>query len=110
MPLMSRVITIPNKILVPVIASICIAGFLLPRPSLMFGVITMFIAGIICYVIDKHGYPLAPLLLAFVLVPLFEKYMRRAFATTAGDPSIFWGISDLQGMPDCVCLPSGRSW
>lgn len=89
MPLMSRVITIPNRILVPVIASICIAGSFAATES-MFGVITMFVAGIVCYVIDKHGYPLAPLLLAFVLVPLFEKYMRRAFATTAGNPSIFW--------------------
>lgn len=75
----------------------------------MFGVITMFIAGIICYVIDKHGYPLAPLLLAFVLVPLFEKYMQQGVCNDGRRSLDFLGISDLQGMPDCVCLPSGCS-
>ncbi|MBQ4490109.1 MAG: hypothetical protein II965_02565, partial [Pyramidobacter sp.] len=35
-------------------------------------------------------YPMAPLLLSFVLTPLFEKYMRRAFSASAGHVEIFW--------------------
>lgn len=98
MPLMARVITVPNKVLVPSIAVICIVGSFAATES-MFGTITMFVAGVICYVMIKAKYPMAPLLLSFVLVPLFEKYMRRAFATTAGKAYIFFAS------PICkVCL------
>lgn len=88
-PLMSKVVTVPNKLLVPAITAVCILGSFAATES-MYGTITMFIAGIVCYFLEKNHYSLAPMLLAFVLVPLFEKNMRRGFATTAGLPYIFW--------------------
>ena len=90
MPVLSRVITVSNKLLVPVIAVVCSIGAFSATES-PFGMITMFAAGIICYIMDFYGYPLAPLLLSFVLVPLFEKAMRRALTSSAGNPSIFVG-------------------
>lgn len=93
-PILSRVICVPNGILVPVITLICIAGSYSCTRS-MYGVVIMFISGVICYILVKHQYPVAPLLLAFVLTPLLETYMRRALAASAGDISVFWssGIS-----------------
>lgn len=93
-PILARVIRVPNGILVPVITLICIAGSYSCTRS-MYGVVIMFVTGVVCYVLIKHKYPMAPLLLAFVLTPMLETYMRRALATSAGNISIFWssGIS-----------------
>ena len=86
-PVMARIIKVPNRILVPAITMICLAGSYSTTRS-MYGVYIMLVAGIICYFLIKNGYPMAPLLLAFVLMPLLETYMRRATATSAGK----WGI------------------
>jgi putative tricarboxylic transport membrane protein len=93
-PLLVKVISVPNRILVPVIAVICIVGSYGATRS-MYGVFTMIISGVLCYILTIHRYPLTPLLLSFVLTPLLETYMRRAFATSVGKLSIFWasGIS-----------------
>ncbi len=88
-PLLSKVIQIPSKILVPSVTAICMAGSYSATRS-MYGVMIMVVAGIVAYLLVKNGYPLAPLLLGFVLAPLLEKYMRRGFATSAGHLSIFW--------------------
>ncbi len=97
-PLLSKVIQIPGKILVPSVTAICIAGSYSATRS-MYGVVIMVVAGVVAYVLVKNKYPMAPLLLGFVLAPLLEKYMRRGFATSAGNISIFWAS------PICkVCL------
>lgn len=88
-PMLSKVICVPNRILVPAVTLICLAGSYSTTRS-MYGVYIMLIAGVICYILVKHNYPLAPLLLAFVLTPMLETYMRRAFATSAGSFSVFW--------------------
>ncbi len=98
MPVMTRIITVSNKILVPAIAVICAVGAFSATES-SFGLIIMFFAGVVCYVMDYYGYPLAPMLLSFVLVPLFEKAMRRAMTASAGNPAIF-----LQSNICKVCL------
>ena len=88
-PILSKVICVPNGILVPVVTMICIAGSYSCTRSI-YGVVVMFVAGVVCYFLVKHKYPMAPLLLAFVLAPMLETYMRRAFASSAGKISIFW--------------------
>lgn len=88
-PILSKVICVPNGILVPVVTVICIAGSYSCTRTI-YGVVVMFIAGVVCYLLVKHKYPLAPLLLSFVLTPMLETYMRRAFATSAGKVSVFW--------------------
>ena len=39
---------------------------------------------------DVEKIPTAPLLLAFVLGPMLEKYIRQSFDMTRGNPSIFF--------------------
>lgn len=88
-PLLAKVICVPNKVLVPAITLICLAGSYSSTRSI-YGVIIMFVAGVVCYFLVKYKYSLAPLLLAFVLTPMLETYLRRALATSSGDLSIFW--------------------
>ena len=49
----------------------------------------MFVSGIVGYILDKNGFPTAPMLLAFVLAPMLEENMRKAFIASQGSLSVF---------------------
>ena len=50
--------------MIPIITCICIVGAYSTSYS-MYGVIIMFVSGIVGYLLDKNGFPTAPMLLAF---------------------------------------------
>ena len=41
------------------------------------------------YILDKNGFPTAPMLLAFVLAPMLEENMRKAFIASQGSLTVF---------------------
>jgi TctA family transporter len=45
--------------------------------------------GIIGFICLRLGFPLAPMLLGFVLGPMMEENLRRAMLMSGGDPSVF---------------------
>ena len=45
--------------------------------------------GIIGFVCMRLGFPLAPMLLGFVLGPMMEENLRRSMLMAGGDPSVF---------------------
>ena len=45
--------------------------------------------GVVGYVFSKLGCEPAPMLLAFILGPLMEEYLRRAMLLSRGDPMVF---------------------
>ena len=45
--------------------------------------------GLLGYVLQKSGCETVPLLLGFVLGPLFEEHLRRALLLARGDASVF---------------------
>ena len=49
----------------------------------------MIIAGFVGYFLNKNKYPIAPLLLAFVLTYDLEKYLSQSFRINGGSASIF---------------------
>ena len=87
-PFLIKLLSVPIEYMIPCIVTVCIVGSYSTSIS-MYGVIVMFLSGIFGYLLDKNGYSTAPMLLAFVLAPLLEKNMRRAFTTSQGDPYIF---------------------
>ena len=74
--------------MIPIITCICIVGAYSTSYS-MYGVIIMFVSGIVGYLLDKNGFPTAPMLLAFVLAPMLEENMRKAFIASQGSLSVF---------------------
>ncbi|MPN58283.1 hypothetical protein SDC9_205986 [bioreactor metagenome] len=50
----------------------------------------MFLSGLFGYILDRNGYGVAPMLLAFVLAPLLESNMRKAFIISNGKLDIFF--------------------
>jgi putative tricarboxylic transport membrane protein len=45
--------------------------------------------GVIGFVCMRLGFPLAPMLLGFVLGPMMEENLRRSMLTSGGDPTVF---------------------
>ena len=87
-PFLIKILSVPVKYMIPIITCVCIVGAYSTSNS-MYGVIIMFISGIVGYLLDKNGFPTAPMLLAFVLAPMLEKNMRKAFIASQGSLNIF---------------------
>ena len=87
-PFLIKILSVPIKYMIPIITCICIVGAYSTSYS-MYGVIIMFVSGIVGYLLDKNGFPTAPMLLAFVLAPMLEENMRKAFIASQGSLSVF---------------------
>ena len=87
-PFLIKILSVPIKYMIPIITCVCIVGAFSTSLS-MYGVIVMFISGIVGYILDKNGFPTAPMLLAFVLAPMLEENMRKAFIASQGSLVVF---------------------
>jgi len=55
----------------------------------VFDLSLLFIFGIIGYLMQRYGFPLAPTVMALVLAPLLEQNFRRAMSISNGDLLMF---------------------
>ena len=85
----SKIIHIPKSVLFPIILLVCCYGSFSINNS-MFDVLVMGILGVMGYVLALFKFPEAPLLVAFVLGPLFEDNLRRSLIISHGSPGIFF--------------------
>lgn len=84
-----RMISIPYHFLFPMIISFCSIGvFSLSNST--FDVYLMAIFGLLGYVFRKIDAEPAPLLLALVLGPMMEEFLRRTLLLSRGDASVFF--------------------
>ena len=82
-PFLIQILSVPVKYMIPIITVVCIVGSYSTSNS-MYGVIVMFLSGIVGYLLNKNNFPSAPMLLSFVLAPLLENNMRKAFILSGG--------------------------
>lgn len=87
-PWLIKILKVPKAIMIPIITVICIVGAYSSSNS-MYGVWLMLISGVVGYLLIVNGYPIAPLLLAYVLAPMLERDVRRTFLMSGGSPMIF---------------------
>lgn len=83
-----KAIQIKPYILTPLIFILCILGAYALRNNL-FDVGTMMVAAIIGYFFIKLEIPIAPIVLAIILSPMFESNLRRSLVISDGNFSIF---------------------
>ena len=83
-----RLITIPYQFLYPAILVFCAIG-VFSLKNATFDVYLMGLFGIFGYVFSKLGCEPAPMLLAYILGPLMEEYLRRAMLLSRGNPMVF---------------------
>jgi putative tricarboxylic transport membrane protein len=84
----ARMATIPYRFLGPITLAICFIGAFSVRNT-MFDVWTAIAFGIIGFVMKKHNWPAAPLILGFILGPMLEKSFRASLQMSAGSLGIF---------------------
>jgi putative tricarboxylic transport membrane protein len=87
-PLFVAILKIRKNRLIPVILLLSIVGTYAVQAS-MFDVWSMWIFGLVGYVLRKLRFPLAPLVIARVLGPILEPAFRRSLIMTDGSFMIF---------------------
>jgi putative tricarboxylic transport membrane protein len=88
-PVFANILKIPYHFLYPAILVISVVGVYSINTS-MFDVWILMIFGLLGYLMRKVDIPTAPLVLAFVLGPLFERSVRRSLLLSNGSLSIFF--------------------
>ncbi len=88
MKLGQKVIMVPRSYLFPVILILCCVGAYGTQQSL-FDVKVMVFFGIIGYLLKKWGLSPAALLIAYILGPMVEVYLRQSLKMSGDDPTIF---------------------
>ena len=83
-----KVINVPNKYLVPVIVTFCIAGCFALNRYLEEGYL-MLIMGIIGFFLIKLDFAMPSMILGLVLGALAEKNARRGLDILSGESSIW---------------------
>ena len=86
--LWARISRVPYHVLGPIVLCVCVVGAYAPRNT-MFDVWVALLFGIIGYGMRRLAMPLAPLVLGFLLGPMFEQALRQSIALT-GSPAIFF--------------------
>jgi len=85
--LWARISTVPYRYLGPAILAICVVGAYSPRNTL-FDVWVAVGSGFLGYVMRKTDWPVAPLILGFILGSMMEQSLRQSLSM--GGPLIFF--------------------
>jgi len=110
-PYIAKVLMIPRTLLAPLILMFSVAGVYLVSFNLVDLILLTATTGV-ALLLRWGGYPMAPLLLGFILGGLLEDNLRRTLMLSQGDPNYFadrplflaLGFITLA----LVCWPGGR--
>ena len=82
---MSRqILHVPPRVLMPVILMFCIVGSFAINNT-VFGVTVMLILGVMAYLMEENGFPVAPTILGIVLGPMLEDNFMSSMIKADGD-------------------------
>jgi putative tricarboxylic transport membrane protein len=84
MRVFTKVLSIPQYILLPIIIVLCVVGAIGVNNRL-FDAGALLFFGILGYIMVKFKFPVAPIILGFILGPLLETNLRRGLMYTQGD-------------------------
>lgn len=82
--LFPKVLLIPARILNPLLLMLMVIGAYI-SDNRVFDVWMMLAFGVLGYLLERFGYSLAPLILGFILGPIFEASFRRAMMFSEGN-------------------------
>jgi putative tricarboxylic transport membrane protein len=86
--LWARISKVPYKLLAPIILAVCIVGAYSPRNA-MFDVWVALGFGLLGYVMRKVNWPIAPLILGYILGAMLESALRNSMQISFGSLAIF---------------------
>jgi putative tricarboxylic transport membrane protein len=79
-----QLLRVPREVLMPVILLFCIVGSFAINNSI-FGVLLMLVFGVVAYVMEENGFPVAPAILGMVLGAMLEEHFIRAMIRADGE-------------------------
>jgi len=82
-PLLARLINVPHGMLIPLVIGFSMIGVFLTTFS-VFDLGLMIGIALAATLLRWHGFPMAPLLLGYILSGLFEENLRRTWLLSAG--------------------------
>jgi TctA family transporter len=83
-----KLLQVPYRLLFPAIMAFSAIGIYSVDSSTVEIYLTAGF-GVFGYICMRLGFPLAPMLLGFVLGPMMEENLRRSMLTAGGDPTVF---------------------
>jgi TctA family transporter len=85
-----QILRVPRNVLMPVILLFCIVGsFAINNTA--FDVTAMLIAGVVAYVMEENGFPVAPAILGVVLGTMLEENFVTSMIKAEGSFLAFFG-------------------
>jgi putative tricarboxylic transport membrane protein len=66
-----QILHVPRRVLMPIILMFCIVGSFAINNT-VFGVTVMLVLGVMAYLMEENGFPVAPTILGIVLGPMLE--------------------------------------
>lgn len=87
--LFAAVVTIRQAILIPCILLFCVIGGYIYHNNLG-DVELALIAGLFGYIFRKLKFPLAPLVIAYIITPMAERSFKQALLISGGDYTVFF--------------------
>lgn len=85
----SRIASVPNRILYPVVLVFCLFGSFAINNS-AFDVLVMLLMGVVGYLMMIFRFPAPPFLIAFILGPLLEDNFRQSMILSEGGLGILF--------------------
>ncbi|MEO8676901.1 MAG: tripartite tricarboxylate transporter permease [Casimicrobiaceae bacterium] len=84
-----KILKVPRNILMPVILLFCIVGaFAINNTPFDIGV--MLVAGVVAYILEENGFPVAPAILGVVLGGMLEENFITSMIKSDGNPLAFF--------------------
>ncbi len=85
----SHLLRVPRNVLMPIILLMCIVGAYAINNDL-FDVGLMLVMGLLGFLLEANGFPVAPIVLALVLGPLLEQSFMISLIKSEGDLTLFF--------------------
>lgn len=83
LPIFAKMLSIPSTLLLPVVIVCCFVGSYCANNNTL-DIFIMVLFGFLGYILKRYKYPLAPLVVGFILAPSLETYLRRSLMKTDG--------------------------
>jgi TctA family transporter len=87
--LATRVLKVARNILMPTILLFCIVGAFAVTNSTL-GVLLILCFGLLAFVMEENGFPVAPAILGVVLGKMLEENLVTSMIKSDGDPMLFF--------------------
>lgn len=84
-----HILRIPRRVLMPIILIFCMVGAFAINNT-VFGISVMLVLGVLAYLMEENGFPVAPAILGIVLGGMIEDNFMASMIKADGDPLGFF--------------------